>query len=368
MSKIVVTAGPIPARLDSVKFLTNRFKGGLAVKTAEYLRAKGHDVVIVAWKFNKLDTTIPVLNVIDVVDYCNTVLSCEDTDAFILAAAVANLMPSKPYEGKFPSHNYKVGEKFDIQFEIAPRLIDQLKVKFPTTTLIGYKLFDGTNEQLIDAARHTLYDSKANLVFANNPEWAKDHKLAVTPDGSVFPVTFDEHLALIDKLVRERWFRTSVSAYHCEKLTAEDKQIIREYPKYKVGEHTFGCFAIRKNRGFITTTRGKLGGVREIAYVNAVHPSGVVYANKKATLNAPLLARIFELNPHINYLIHGHEIKGQLLHNEYEFPGSFGDLGNADITLQNTFVWRLKEHGYIAGFKYAKDCLEYCNENKLASV
>ena len=27
---IVISCGPIPARLDSVKFITNRFKGGLA--------------------------------------------------------------------------------------------------------------------------------------------------------------------------------------------------------------------------------------------------------------------------------------------------------------------------------------------------
>lgn len=32
--KVVISCGPIPARLDSVKYITNRFKGGLAFRTA----------------------------------------------------------------------------------------------------------------------------------------------------------------------------------------------------------------------------------------------------------------------------------------------------------------------------------------------
>ena len=31
---VLMSVGPIPSKLDSVKFITNRFKGGLALKTA----------------------------------------------------------------------------------------------------------------------------------------------------------------------------------------------------------------------------------------------------------------------------------------------------------------------------------------------
>lgn len=61
MKKILITVGPIPARLDSVKFITNRFKGGLALKTAEWLKGKGHQVTIVHWKNNIVDTWIPTI-------------------------------------------------------------------------------------------------------------------------------------------------------------------------------------------------------------------------------------------------------------------------------------------------------------------
>ena len=55
MKKVVISCGPIPARLDSVKFITNRFKGGLAFKTANYLIERNYDVTIVTWK----NTDIP---------------------------------------------------------------------------------------------------------------------------------------------------------------------------------------------------------------------------------------------------------------------------------------------------------------------
>ena len=45
--KVLISVGPIPARLDSVKFITNRFKGGLAFKTAYHLLNKGYDTTII---------------------------------------------------------------------------------------------------------------------------------------------------------------------------------------------------------------------------------------------------------------------------------------------------------------------------------
>lgn len=361
MKNIVITVGQIPARLDSVKFVTNRFRGGLALKTAEYLKAQGHNVTVVHWKFNKVDTDLHTVPVDDVMHYYKTVLSLK-ADAYILAAAVANLMPSKPYEGKFPSHNYKVGEKFNIEFTIAPRLIDEIKAHHPRATLIGYKLLDGRVEDLIAAGKKTLIESKANLVFANDPVWAKDKKLAITADGAVFPLSFDEHLEMIDKVVNEEWFQTA-RHYLTPLVIGNDRWVIDNYPKHKVDGQTFGCFAIRKGDGFFTTTRGKRSGDSAISFVAKVDfEKRVVHATRKATLNAPLLAKIFQDNPHIGYLIHGHDLRGNPLSGEYQFPGSLGDLRNSFVTKDDIFVGRLEHHGYIAGFAKFKDVQAHCNE------
>ena len=111
-TRVLISCGPIPARLDSVKFITNRFKGGLAFETAKRLQNLGHDVTVIKWKHTSMPKDLEptdVIDVLDVVDYYNKILDRVNSyDAFVLAAAVANLMPSNPYEGKFPSHKYKV--------------------------------------------------------------------------------------------------------------------------------------------------------------------------------------------------------------------------------------------------------------------
>jgi len=361
MKRILLTAGPIPARLDSVKFLTNRFKGGLSVKTAHYLRDQGHDVTLVAWKHSDLKTDLPIIPIVDVMDYYNTVLEFE-ADAYILAAAVANLMPSNPYEGKFPSHNYKVGEKFNIEFEIAPRIIDDIKKRHPRSTLVGYKLYDGDYDHLIAAAKTTLFDSLANVVFANHPAWAKDRKIALTQDGAVFETTFDEHCQLIDQIVRAEFYQTVVQP--TEVILAEEENfVVNNYPSYPLDGRTYGTFALRRDTGFLTTTRGKKTGIKAVAWVTDVnHDTKTITSSEKATLNAPLLDKMFEVNPHFSILYHGHELKGRPVHEGYEFAGSAGDL-NFAVKARAGEEILLPHHGFLVGFENLEQFQRYVENN-----
>lgn len=361
MKRILLTAGPIPARLDSVKFLTNRFKGGLSLKTAHYLRDQGHDVTVVAWKHNTLQTDLPVIPIVDVMDYYRTVLDFE-ADAYILAAAVANLMPSNPYEGKFPSHNYQVGEKFNIEFEIAPRVIDDIKKRHPRSTLVGYKLYDGDHHHLISAAKKTLFDSLANVVFANHPAWAKDRKIALTQDGAVFETTFDEHCRLIDQIVRAEFYQSSVTPSDIV-LNKMEQFVVDNYPSYPLDGRTYGTFAVRRAHGFITTTRGKKEGNKAISVVHSVdHKTRTVHASNKATLNAPLLDQMFALNSHLNILYHGHELKGKAVHDSYEFAGSTGDLKFATQVHSGEEIL-LPHHGFLVGFETLEQFQNYLGAN-----
>ena len=357
--KVLITAGPIPARLDSVKYITNRFKGGLTLKLADEI-SKTSNVTIVAWKYSGIKSDLPMLFVEDVEDYYNTVLNFE-ADVYILAAAVANLGPLNPIVGKFPSHKYKEGDIFSIDFTIMPRVIDAIKNKYPRSTLIAYKLFDGTNDELISAARHTLDDSRANIVFANHPSWAKDKKIVITADGAAFEVSFSEHIYLIKQLLNNKFYSTTIVDNSWD-INKYDQFIIKNYPKTHIDGKTFGTFAIRdsENRGFITTTRGKKNGEEEISFVSTVDNENlIVYANKKATLNVPLLNSLLENNPQINYLIHDHLDIGVKIQNDYQFPGTTGDLLNSFSTKDSEFILNLPHHGYIAGFYGFEDCVEF---------
>lgn len=168
--KILITLGPIPGKLDTVKYVSNRFRGGLMLKLAEELQEKhGHESIeIVQWKYNGVKHAFTNIPVEDIHDYIKTVLTLLDTEEYrtvILGAAVANLIPSTAYSGKFPSHNYKVGDKISIDFEIAPRLIDMIKTKHPTVNLIGFKCSTGC---YLDGLK-LQKESKADLIVWNNP-------------------------------------------------------------------------------------------------------------------------------------------------------------------------------------------------------
>lgn len=356
--KILISVGPIPAKLDSVKFVTNRFKGGLALKTAQYLSESGNDVTIVAWKFTEITTSLPIIRVEDVVDYYNKVLEF-NADAYILAAAVANLMPSSPYGGKFPSHKYKVGEKFNVEFEIAPRVIDEIKKHHPRSALIGYKLYDGNDKELIVAGKKTLFDSKANIVFANHPKWAKEKKIVLTQDGAIFECNFQDHCELMHKVINEEFYTTTSVGKSDEQLSSDELYVINNYPTFAKDGRTYGTYAVKRKNSFITTTRGKLDGNTAFSEVFSVnHETRTVVSSRKATLNAPLLAKMFELNPSFTILLHGHELIGKQIHNEYEFAGSTGDLKFACQVNPGEKIM-LTHHGYIVGFENLEQFKKY---------
>lgn len=348
--KVLVTAGPIPARLDSVKFVTNRFKGGLAAKTAASL-ASSFDVEVVKWRYARLELPagVAVRDVDDVLSYREAVLA-SDADAFVLAAGVANLMPVSPWEGKFPSHDYEPGEEFAIQFAISPRIIDEVKKVHPRSTLIGYKLFDGSEEELIRAGFHTMRDSRANVVFCNHPATAKSEKIALTADGARIGMTFDEHVDFIRRAVQLEWYRTYVVRTGIVRDSAAYARMDRLLERVKKaaftsGEISFGTLAMRAETGFITTTRGKRD--RGVCQVFSVDPSSrTVTADAKATMNAPMLHRLFEEFPDARFVLHAHgKIPGLLpgMVHPYAFPGT-----TEEDRIPASRVLSVDHHGYYA--------------------
>ena len=366
---IVISCGPIPARLDSVKFITNRFKGGLAFKTANYLANHDNNVTVIVWKFTEIPENIAqnpnireIVRVTDVFEYYDWfVTHAKDYDAFVMAAAVANLTPVKPYEGKFPSHNYKPGDEFDIKFMIAPRAIDAIKAVNPRACLIGYKLFDEPDDaKLIDIARHTLADARANLIFANRPSEAKTRKIAVTADNSAFECDFDQHLQLINMAIHQEYFKTEVQPLTNEER--EDNEILAAMELVAQFEKTldkYGTIAIpiKNGRQFVTTSRGHKGFPVLVRSVD--EETRTIRASAKATLNAPAMGAFVKAN---QYAVHRHfddpkanktSLKATLELDNYVFPGTIRELEYAKTAAEHGFD-RLEEphHGYIQTIEF----------------
>lgn len=349
MKKIVISCGPIPACVDSVKYITNRFKGGLAFRTANaLLQDRNNEVTVVKWEYTQIPSGSSqfkeVVNVKDVEDYyqwfCDH--AC-DYDAFIMAAAVANLEPVSPWPGKFPSHEYQEGDHFPIEFKIAPRAIDAIKKRNPRACLIGYKLFDTDSvSELGDIAEKTLRESKANVIFANTPHNAADWKLAVMQDGTRLEMSFEEHIKFIEKAINAEFFQTAVTP-----LTEEEQrdiEIRKAFAVVEMFEQTFpghGTVAVpvAGTQMFATTARGHQGG--PVLVRNVRTQERIVEASGKATLNAPTLGLLlhnaamggnFSPCDEPLILLHRHYddpryyVKESTPIIQYEFPGSYQEM------------------------------------------
>jgi len=305
--RTLVSAGPIPSKLDSVKYITNRFKGRTIVDMAHKLASWNNIVDLVVWKHSPVKQFLAfksmardgsiIHEVDDAVDYYETMERLAPKySAFVLGAAVANLMPSYPYEGKFPSHRYQEGEEFEIQFEIAPRTIDMIKHVNPRCCLIGYKLYDGTHEELIKAAKITLVNSHANAIIANDPKNLMV-KHVLLPDGATITLNAGNNVQpalFIDGLIRLKHHKSVRVGLDRESILREKNElpilVCEHFEKYiKKGHH--GACAVRGNGCHVMTSRNHEGIsiVLENNKMKDWDNPEISFAGHKPTKNAPLL-------------------------------------------------------------------------------
>ncbi len=332
IKKVVISCGPIPAKLDSVKIITNKFHGGLAFKTAEWLMNK-EDIclTIIASKNTKLpyqfeerdgtlifhgnDNTVGkygyIIRVEDVIEYCKWFEThAKEYDAFIMAAAVANLMPINSFKGKFPSHLYKPGDEINIPFTIAPRAIDIIKKQNPHATLIGYKLFDGTDDVLIAAAKQLRKESRADVIFANHPKTAKFQKIAVFNTDAIIRCNFEQHEELIYEAITAKHFHTAVMPLtEAERNNPKIRHAINVVKLYEKTFTEHGSVAVPiDGKMFATTSRGHKSEPVIIRSIN--FETHTIIATGKATLNAPTLGWLLQ-NHTDRVIVHRHDTESQ---------------------------------------------------------
>lgn len=358
MKKILVTGGPVHAYLDAVKIITNRFKGGLMCQLAEALA--GYDAAItylcspaVGALMPKQSDRIKVVTHNGYDDYHRKVLELSvSMDSVVLGAAVANLIPAKPWPGKFPSHNYKVGDVIPIDFMIAPRVIDEVKRSAPDTMLFGFKLLEGvSHEELISAAYGIVIEAKATAVFANDTADLQQ-KFAVTKERGVHPLSQHDLASWIWEMVNDMYYRSVIGGQVVVSCDAMNKinSLIRRYQEKFVRIESglvFGTVAVRNGNGFITTGRGKreLDSIAVVTHVDHQQRQVFVGGDMKASLNAPLLARAFE-NPMVDHIVHFHKQVDGLITLPFAPPGT-----KRDVDRPNDTSYNINEHGCMLLFE-----------------
>lgn len=356
-AKILVSAGPIPAKIDSVKYLTNRFKGKSILSVALHLQDKwNHEVDLIIWRHSGLDrheitTRMRVLGtrihlVDDVNEYYQVMKALsKEYSAFVLGAAVANLMPVETLNGKFPSHLYSEGEEFNIKFTIAPRIIDMIKRENTYCSLIGYKLYDGTHEELISAARKTLKDSRANGIFANRPNNIGT-KYLVLPEGGTIEMGFEEHISWINKMITLKHFR-AVESYRYSpeeaRLGNEIPELICQHFEKYIRQEEFGSCAVRGDGCIVTTSRRHNGisFILDDTIDEDLEYLRLRYIGSKPSKNAPLLCAEMQ-NKHADIVHHRHIGGKGLPIEEFTFPGT-----EEERTSKEKGDYYIQHHGTI---------------------
>lgn len=370
MGKILVTGGPVHAHLDSVKIITNRFKGGrMAALAADLARDHvPHEVTYLTSKhtpppeqlrYGKLKVLLH--NGFD--EYMDLVVTLAPAyDAVILGAAVCNLIPDTPWkDSKFPSHDYKEGDEVMIKFRVAPRVINMVKDVAKRTTLIGFKLLSNANQAVLEKAAYQIVaDSGAAFVVANDTN-DLNRKFIVTRERSVIPVVEQNTLVdsrevilsdFIASTLEQEYYHTTMheeAAYlqseQREKATARWKELAHKYKALvlKTGyePHTgqvFGCLAVRSAMGFVVSPRVKNSLEDYCIYVHGIdHSKREIHtAEYKAALNAPLLHKLFAEFPDTEAILHYHYLHDKMnnrrngkgkVHPQlpYAFPGTVQD-------------------------------------------
>lgn len=213
--------------------------------------------------------------------------------------------------------------------------------------MINYKKIyvSSVDNKIIDETYKNLLEKKWHFVILD----VNGRLNVLTKEKSIFEI--DNEQQFINDFEQNIYYKTIINNKNIS-VNEDDLNIYNAYiQKYKDimekniygDKYIFGSVAVRTDKGFITTIRGKenLNEYTIVSNVNHIdHTLNVI--NKKATLNAPLLDYLFK-NEKVKIIVHiNHVYDNKLPYYEYAFPGTVRDSIRDDKTSFN-----IKHHGVM---------------------
>ena len=166
---ILVTGGPTPVPIDSIRRLTNRFTGRLGVCIAEELYLRGAKVKLIHGQGSYSPPSyIPHKIVATYDEYFEEVITqLQNNYRYgIFSAAVADYKPTQVFSGKIPSN----GALSTIELTATQKVIGEVKARFPSLGMITFKYQENvTHEELINIAQQRLQQGY-QMIVANRGE------------------------------------------------------------------------------------------------------------------------------------------------------------------------------------------------------
>jgi len=178
--RVLVIGGRSEEPIDSMRMVTNRSTGLMAVKIAERAFERGADVEM--WMggcsvplpeyipIKRFDTVSDLISMVDSIDH----------DIVIVPAALADFTPAEKATGKISSD-----KAIDMRLEPVPKVLPLIRKK--CQTVIGFKAESGlTSDELVKRARSRIDAYDLSAVIANDIDSAgksSSSAIIVTKDG-----------------------------------------------------------------------------------------------------------------------------------------------------------------------------------------
>ena len=169
---LLITGGPTPVKLDSIRLITSSFTGALSIEIAREAWFNGADVELLLGEGSNPAPEYLNTNIFQTfTDYRTQVFNYLQNKSFdwgIFSAAAADFQPESVFEGKLSSKLRK------LTLELLPtkKIIDEVKKRFPDLKMITFKYEENiTHEELISVGKERL--SKKNgpqIIVVNRSE------------------------------------------------------------------------------------------------------------------------------------------------------------------------------------------------------
>lgn len=176
---ILITTGPVWVPIDKVRIITSIFGGSLGLIMSKKAIDMGANVTVLCGPGRTRIEKNKNLKVLyfkyfdDLYSLMKKEISSKKYDAVIHSAAVPDYIPEKVFNGKIKSGSSSLIIKLKPTFKI----IDFVKKWDPSIYLVKFKLEVGLGEdKLIDVAKKSMRDSKADLIVANDLSKMKEKK------------------------------------------------------------------------------------------------------------------------------------------------------------------------------------------------
>ena len=183
----IVTAGPAYEPLDDVRRLTNFSTGRLGTELANYLAARGHNVILLLGE----QATYAGERRAQRVEFFSTTadlraklkaLSAKKVDAIFHSAAVSDFSFGRIFAPEAANKLTEIKErkistrqgKLLVELLPTPKIIAELRGWFPRARIVGWKFeAAGRRADAVSAARRQLAECSTDLCVVNGPAYGE---------------------------------------------------------------------------------------------------------------------------------------------------------------------------------------------------